>query len=322
MRLAEPALQNYHRPIFTMSMNPAKADLLFARSGHSFADLLALADAHKALPRFPLNIGVRAKVETTTRSILAPNVVGILKGADPALAAQYVAVTAHLDHLGVGTPINGDSIYHGAMDNASGVASLIEIAKAFHTQGIKPRRSLVFVAVCGEEKGLLGSLAYASHPTVPKASLVADINMDEFLPLFPLKHLLVLGAGESSLGALAGEVAREMGYDTVPDPAPDRNIFVRSDQYSFIKTGVPSIALKLQGLPGSPEEKLEKDWNTYRYHAPQDDLTQPVDLAAADDFDAYLLALIRRTADAEARPTWNKDSFFRRFDRTGRASAS
>jgi Zn-dependent M28 family amino/carboxypeptidase len=113
-----------------------------------------------------------------------------------------------------------------------------------------------------------------------------------------------------------------MGYDTVPDPAPDRNIFVRSDQYSFIKTGVPSIALKLQGLPGSPEEKLEKDWNTFRYHAPQDDLTQPVDLAAADDFDAYLLALIRKTADADARPKWNKDSFFRRFDPSGRASAS
>jgi len=115
-------------------------------------------------------------------------------------------------------------------------------------------------------------------------------------------------------------VAMERGYDTVADPAPDRNIFVRSDQYSFIKTGVPSVALKVQGLPGSPEEQMEKDWNTYRYHSPQDDLSQPVDLASADAFDAYLLALLTKVADADARPVWKADSFFRRFDPTGAAS--
>jgi Zn-dependent M28 family amino/carboxypeptidase len=137
--------------------------------------------------------------------------------------------------------------------------------------------------------------------------------MDEFLPLFPLKHLLVLGEGESTLGDAARQVAAQRGYDTLPDPAPDRNIFVRSDQYSFIKTGVPSIALKVEGLPGSAEAQMDKDWNTYRYHSPQDDLTQPVDLQSADDFDAYLLALLTHVADAEARPVWHKASFFKRF---------
>ncbi|WP_293368469.1 M20/M25/M40 family metallo-hydrolase [Phenylobacterium sp.] len=320
MRLAEPALQVYHRPVFSASLNPEKAEVLFAKSGHSFAELLALADAHKPLPRFPLNQGVKAEVVTETHEISSPNVVGVLPGTDPKLKAQYVVVSAHLDHLGVGEPIKGDKVYHGAMDNAAGVAAMIETAKGL--KGHKLKRSIVFVAIAGEEKGLLGSKAFAEHPTVPKAAIVADINMDEFLPLFPLKHLLVLGEGESTLGDMAREVAKARGYDTLPDPAPDRNIFVRSDQYSFIKTGVPSVALKIEGLPGSPEAQMDKDWNTYRYHSPQDDLSQPVDLKSADDFDAYLLALLTRVADAKARPVWKADSFFKRFDTTGAATGA
>ncbi len=321
MRLADPALQNYAAPVFSASMNPERAEALFARSGHSFAELLALADAHAPLPRFALNLSLTATVSGETRAITSPNVAGVLPGSDPALKGQYVVVSAHLDHLGVGQPINGDAIYHGAMDNASGVASMIETARALKAAGARPRRSIVFVAVCGEEKGLLGSRAFAEQPTVPKAAIVADINMDEFLPLFPLRHLLVLGEGESTLGGQARQVAAKLGYDTLPDPAPDRNIFVRSDQYSFIRTGVPSVALMIEGLPGSPEAKIIKDWSTLRYHAPQDDLTQPVDLAAADAFDTYLLAFITTVANAEARPLWNADSFFRRFDVSGAASS-
>ena len=321
MRLAEPALQSYATPVFSASMNPEKAEMLFAGSGHSFAELLALADAHKPLPRFALVPALKASVATQSRTLPSPNVVGLLEGSDPTLKAQYVVVSAHLDHLGVGVPIKGDPVYHGAMDNASGVASLIETAKALHKSGSPLRRSILFVAVCGEEKGLLGSRAFAEHPSVEPSAIVADINMDEFLPLFPLKHLLVLGDGESTLGPQARAVAAAHGYDTLPDPAPDRNIFVRSDQYSFIRTGVPSVALMVEPLPGSPEEKIDKDWNTYRYHSPQDNLDQPVDLKAADDFDAYLVDLVTAVADAPARPVWNKDSFFKRFERTGEAPA-
>jgi Zn-dependent M28 family amino/carboxypeptidase len=319
MRLSDPSMQIYHGPIFAASVNPEKAEVLFAGSGHSFAELLALADAHKPLPRFALKPSLKAEVATTTRAITSPNVVGILPGTDPALKAQYVVVSAHLDHLGVGEPIKGDKVYHGAMDNAAGVAAMIETAKAL--KGHKLKRSIVFVAIAGEEKGLLGSKAYAEKPTVKKSAIVADINMDEFLPLFPLKHLMILGEGESTLGDMAREVAKGRGIDTLPDPAPDRNVFVRSDQYSFIKTGVPSVALKVQGLPGSPEAQMDKDWNTLRYHAPQDDLTQPVDLQSADDFDAFLLAFLTHVADAGPRPVWHKDSFFKRFDVSGGASA-
>src|SRR6185312_15835670 len=172
MRLADPALQTYHRPMFAASVNPASAEALFARSGRSFAEMLALADAHKPLPRFALNQSVTARVVTRTHAIASPNVVGVLPGSDPKLKAQYVVVSAPLDHLGVGEPIKGDKIYHGAMDNAAGVASMIETAKALHARGRRLRRSIVFVAVAGEEKGLLGSKAYAEHPTVPKAAIV------------------------------------------------------------------------------------------------------------------------------------------------------
>ena len=313
MRLAAPDLQIYHGPMFAAQVNPESAQKLFAKSGHTFAELLALADAHKPLPRFALNLSMKASVVTQTHAITSPNVVGVLPGTDPKLKAQYVVVSAHLDHLGVGEPIQGDKVYHGAMDNAAGVAAMIETAKALHGKHAALKRSIVFVAIAGEEKGLLGSKAFAEHPTVKKSAIVADINMDEFLPLFPLKHLLILGEGESTLGDAAREVAAGKGYDTLPDPAPDRNIFVRSDQYSFIKTGVPSVALKVEGLPGSPEAQMDKDWNTYRYHSPQDDLSQPVDLKSADDFDAFLLALLTHVADAKARPVWHKESFFSRF---------
>lgn len=321
MWTAEHALQDYSGKVLSIVFNPAEAETLFARSGHSFAELLALADARKPLPRFPMNLRLKAEVSTKLRTVSSPNVVGVLPGSDPTLRAEYVAVTAHLDHLGVGEPIKGDRVYHGAMDNASGVATMIETAKALHAAGYKPRRTIVFVALTAEEKGLLGSRFYAAHPTPAGAKVVADINMDEFLPLFPLKHLLVLGEGESSLGALARQVAATRGIDTLPDPAPDRNIFVRSDQYSFIKQGVPSVALKVEGAPGSADARLDKDWNTERYHAPQDDLTQPVDIASAHAFNAYVEALVKATADADHRPVWNRDSFFGRFDRTGAATA-
>lgn len=314
MQLAEPALRNYPGTMFTATMNPANSEALFVGSGRTFAEVLALVDAQAPLPRFDLKVGVKATVAAKVRSLSSPNVVGILLGRDPALKSQYVVLSAHLDHLGVGTPIDGDAIYNGAMDNAAGIATMIETARSFRARRERPRRSLVFVAVGGEEKGLLGSRAFAEGPTVPKPAIVANINMDMFLPLFPLKNLLVFGDAESSLGPDARAVATAQGYGVLPDPAPDRNLFVRSDQYSFVRTGVPAIALKMQPVPGSPEAQIEKDFLRLRYHAPQDDLSQPVDLAAADAFNKYLAALTLRVANAEARPRWNADSFFKRFE--------
>jgi Zn-dependent M28 family amino/carboxypeptidase len=222
-------------------------------------------------------------------------------------------LTAHLDHLGVGRPIHGDPIYHGAMDNASGVACLLEIARALKDSQASSKRSLLFAVVTGEEKGLLGSKYFAQHPTVNGRNIVADINVDMFLPLHPLQYLEVQGLNESTLGEDIRGVAQEAGVEVQSDQEPWRNLFIRSDQYSFIRKGIPALAFKFGYVKGSPEEKLRKDWLKNRYHAPSDDTNQPVDVAAAAQFNHIILELAERVANDPEKPQWKKDSFFRRF---------
>lgn len=321
MRIADSDLQDTHGDMFNATVNPAAADKLFAGSGHTLAEMLELVAAARPLPRFPLAVTLRARVAARTEQVESPNVAGILAGSDPALEGQYVVLSAHLDHLGVGEPIAGDRIYNGAMDNAAGVASLLEIARGFRDSagGARPRRSLLFLAVCGEEKGLLGSRYFASHPTVPREAIVADLNIDMFLPLYPLHSLTVEGLDESSLGDDARAVGKAAGIEVVPDRFPDRNVFVRSDQYSFIRQGIPAVACDFGAAPGSAEEQMRRDWLTRRYHAPSDDVNQPVDLAAAARYNQWMLALAERVADESARPRWKPTSFFRRFAPAGAA---
>ncbi len=297
---------------FSAVFNTDRAEMLFSASGHTLAELLPLINDGRRLPRFPLNLRIRAHVAKQVTKVTSQNLAGILPGSDPSLRNEYVVISAHLDHVGIGEPVNGDPIYSGAMDNASGVASLIEVAHSIVESGKRPRRSLLFLAVTGEEKGLLGSEYYATHPTV-KGRIVADVNMDMYNPLFPLRYLEVQGLDESSMGEDIRAVAKAAGVEVQPDQEPEHNRFIRSDQYSFIKTGVPALTFKFSYLPGTPEEKVFKDWLTVRYHAPLDDLEQPVDRAAAAQFDALLETLALRIANADQRPTWNSDSFFRRF---------
>jgi hypothetical protein len=313
MALADPSLEETRGMQFNARINPAHADKIFAASGHTFEEILSASDAGQPLPHFPLNINFRAKTEYRHADLESQNVVGIFTGSDPKLKDEYVVYSAHLDHVGVGQPINGDKIYNGAMDDASGVASLIEIATLLKEQKAKPKRSIVFVAVTGEEKGLLGSRYYATHPTVPGKAIVADINMDMYLPLFPLKYLEVQGLTESTLGDDIREICKKAGIETQADKEPDRNLFIRSDQYNFIREGVPSLAFKFGYADGSPEEKTAKTWLKERYHAPSDDLNQPVDAPAAAQFNRLMLALGERVADTPERPQWKQDSFFRRF---------
>jgi Zn-dependent M28 family amino/carboxypeptidase len=295
------------------SVNPASAERLFAGSTHTFAELLAFADAKKPLPRFALPSSVRARVTVESASVESENVVGLLPGSDPALGREHVVLTAHLDHVGVGAPVNGDRIYNGAMDNASGIATLIEVARTLAAGPARPRRSILFVAVTAEEHGLLGSRYFAGDPTVPRASIVANINMDMFLPLFPMKSVMVLGLDESDLGDRVRDVAKRLGLGVNPDPQPERNRFTRSDQYSFIRQGVPALAMKVGSDPGSPEAEVDARWTKERYHQPSDDLQQPVDLAAAITFTRLVGMLAADLANHTARPQWKPDSFFRRF---------
>jgi Zn-dependent M28 family amino/carboxypeptidase len=188
-----------------------------------------------------------------------------------------------------------------------------EIARLMHAAGARPKRSILFLAVTAEEKGELGSRYFAAHPTVPARQIVADINLDMFLPLYPLKVIEVQGLAESTLGETVRAAAQESGVEVQSDREPEQNRFIRSDQYSFIRQGVPSLAFKFGYEFGSPEEKIRKDWVRDRYHKPSDDLDQPVDQAAAARFDRIILNLLERVANQEARPRWNDDSFFRRF---------
>jgi Zn-dependent M28 family amino/carboxypeptidase len=300
-------------PKVALVVNPEHADKILARSGHSFSEIMAAVEKGGALPHFPLAVKFRTHATVKTWPVKSENLAGVFAGSDAALNKEYVVVSAHLDHLGVGEPVNGDKIYNGAMDDGSGIASLIEIARELKDSDAKPKRSILFLAVTREEKGLLGSQYFATHPPVPVKNIVADLNMDMFLPLFPLKYLEVQGLGESTLGDDVRAVCEAAGVEVQADKQPDHNRFIRSDQYSFIKKGVPALAFKFGWVPGSPEEKTFNDWYKERYHGPADDANQPVDLAAAAQFDDVLEKLALRVADAERRPEWKAESFFRRF---------
>jgi hypothetical protein len=314
MELSDPGPDALPSLPVSIGFNPAHAEMLFAGSGHSFQEVLSALAANQPLPHFPLAVKVRARVAITRSTVKSENIAGLLPGSDPQLRNEYVVVSAHLDHLGIGEPVNGDRIYNGAMDDASGDASLIEIARALKVAHAKPKRSILFLSVTAEEKGELGSEYFAAHPTVA-GSIIADINMDMYLPLFPLKYLEVQGLDESTLGDDIRAVGGAAGVQIQADKEPEHNRFIRSDQYSFIKQGVPALAFKFGWVPGTAEAKTFKAWYAERYHAPSDDLSQPVDLVAAAQFDAILEKLALRVADAEQRPAWKPESFFRRFAR-------
>lgn len=313
MSLADPKMEEGGGMKCAMAFNPEKAERLFAGSGHTFKEILAAADADQPLPKFALPFRLRVKTAAKTSAVESQNVVALLEGSDRKLRNEYVVLSAHLDHLGKAQAVEGDRIFNGAMDNASGIAWLLETARRLKESGLKPRRSLIFVAVTGEEKGLQGSKFFTESPTIKGATMVADINMDMVLPLFPLRYLEVQGLGESTLGADIRAVCAPHKVEVQFDKEPDRNRFIRSDQYSFIKKGIPSLAFKFGWVPGSPQEKIYKDWYRDRYHGLSDDLNQPVDLAGAGEFTQILFELLSRVANADERPRWNDDSFFKRF---------
>jgi Zn-dependent M28 family amino/carboxypeptidase len=313
MALADASLDDTAGQQLSVAFNPARAERLFDGSGHTFAEVLKVADDGKALPHFPLAQSVRATVAVDSQVVESQNVAGIVRGRDPALSNEFVVLTAHLDHVGIGAAINGDTVYNGAMDNASGIATLIEAAKA--VVAARPKRSVVFVAVTAEEKGLLGSRYYALNPTVAKDGIVANINMDMFLPLYPMKTLMVLGLDESDLGDDVRAVATAMDVGVQADPEPQRNRFIRSDQYSFIRQGVPALAMKVGYEEGSPEAATAAAWTHDRYHAPSDDLDQPIDRGAAAAFTKMIGELCLRVANRDSRPQWKDASFFKRFAR-------
>lgn len=311
--LSDRDVQNLSGQLASLTFTSRGAEKLFAGSGHTFAEISQLAKDNKPLPKFALPGTIKMRAALTVDSFIAANVAALVEGTDPALKNEYVVMTSHLDHVGIGRAVNGDAIYNGAMDDASGIAAMLQIAKMLKASGATTKRSILFVAVSGEERGLLGSRYFAAHPTVPLNRIVGDINLDMFLPLYPLKVIEVQGFAESSLGESVRVVARELGVEVQTDREPDQNRFIRSDQYSFIRAGVPALAFKFGYEYGTVDEKTRLAWVRERYHQPSDDLKQPVDLEAAAKFNRVIMGLLRRVADDPTRPSWNADSFFKRF---------
>lgn len=312
MALADPEFDETAGLKTQIIFNPEHAEKLFAGTGHTFAELAALAKDRKALPRFPLPVSLKARASVRKTAVESANVIARLPGSDPALKDEYVVLTAHIDHVGIGEPIDGDRIYNGAMDDGSGSAVLLDMAASLKTE--KLRRSVLIAFLTAEEKGLLGSKYFAAHPTVARKSMVANVNIDMFLPIIPLKVLRVLGLTDSDLGDRVRAVSQSLGVGVIPDPEPLRNLFIRADQYSFIRHGIPSIKFDVSFEPGTPEAQLFKDWLAQRYHAPSDDTRQPVDLGTAALYEEIVRRLVIELANNDARPRWKPDSFFRRYE--------
>jgi Zn-dependent M28 family amino/carboxypeptidase len=313
MDLADPEFDETPGMQLGVACNPASAEKLFAGSGHTFAEIAALGKDRKPLPHFALSVSLKANAVIETKSLESANIVAKLPGSDPALKNEFVVLSAHIDHVGIGAPINGDRIYNGAMDDGSGSALVLDMAANLKAHPEKIQRSILFLLVTAEEKGLLGSKYFAAHPTIPLKSIAADVNVDMFLPIVPLKILKIEGIEESDLGSRSAAVAQSMGVKSIADPEPLRNAFIRSDQYSFIKKGVPAVKVDVGFELGTPEQKIFKDWLTNRYHAPSDDVNQPVNLQTAAGYEEFTRCLLLETANTAARPQWKSNSFFRRY---------
>jgi len=313
MDLADPEFNEVAGLKVAMVFNPASAGALFAGSGHNFAEVAALARDRKELPRFALAVSLKARAAIEKAQTESANVVAKLAGSDAKLKNEYVVLSAHIDHIGIGEPLNGDRIYNGAMDDGSGTAAVLDIAASLKQHPEKLKRSVIFLLVTAEEKGLLGSKYFAARPTVDGKAIVADINIDMFLPIVPLKVLRVQGINDSTLGDDVTAIAKSFGVKAVPDPEPLRNLFVRSDQYNFIRHGIPSVIMDVFYETDSPEAQTFKNWLTERYHAPSDDTDQPVDLHSAALYEQIVRGLLVETANATRRPQWKADSFFKRY---------
>ncbi|SEC49520.1 M28 family peptidase [Terriglobus roseus] len=307
---SDPSLESLPGIKVVGTLTDAGAAKLFAGTGHTPAELTALAKAGMPIPSFKLS-GTLSTVTTSVAGtpFRAPNVIGMVEGSDSKLKKEYVVVSAHLDHLGVRGEGAGDHLYNGAMDNASGSASVIECAKILMAQKTKPKRSILFITLAGEELGELGSSYFARKPTVPKQDIVADLNMDMYLPLFPLRYIEVQGMAESTLGNDARAAFQSNDVEVQFDKQPDENRFVRSDQVNFVKQGIPALAFKFGWTPDSPEMKTFNEWVKTRYHKPSDDLNQPVDKVAAAQFTVVLAQLTTRVANGP-RPEWYPESSF------------
>ena len=291
------------------SFSPQAEPRVFEGSPKTYAQAVADAESSR-VQSFPLAWSVKAERVTEQTRTSSPNVVGVLRGSDPKLRNECIVVSAHLDHLGISEPVKGDSINNGAYDNASGTAMMLEVARAFASLKVKPKRSLVFLNVTGEEKGLQGSDYFARNDAPDSLDVVGDVNLDMVLLLRPLTKVVPIGGEHTSFGPLVERAAKLAGLETAPDPLPAEVVFVRSDQFSFIKQGVPAV-FPVSGNDGSAAGSDEvAHWRVEHYHSPSDDMNQPFDWPSGAKFTSMAFWTAWMAADAREAPRWNPGDFF------------
>lgn len=291
----------------TATISVSAAELVFAGSGHSAAELFRAAQ-DGTLKGFALPGTLALAAHTRIEPLQSRNVVAKLPGADAVLAREHLVYSAHLDHLGVGAPVKGDRIYNGALDNALGVSILLEVARILHANAA-PKRSLLFVATTGEEQGLLGAQWFAAHPP---GTLAAAINLDMPMLLAPSSDVVPIGAGHSSLQAFLQQAAQDVGVGLTPDPFPEENAFVRSDQYAFVRAGIPALYLDGGSTPTTDLDPkvVQRDFLRHCYHQPCDDARQPIQYGDAARLARLSARIGLLVGNAVQRPLWKPGDFF------------
>jgi hypothetical protein len=304
---------DYHPEIEgNATINVPSAGDLFNGTPITFEEALDAADAGQPMST-PLGVTVTLSQKSAHEEASSANVIGVLRGSDPLLRDEYVVFSAHLDHVGVGTAVNGDDIYNGYYDNAMGVALMIEAARAFTAMPVAPRRSILFVALTGEERGLLGSDYFAHYPTVPTDAIVANVNLDMPLFLYPVADVIAFGAEHSSLETLIASAITAEDFVLTPDPIPEEVIFIRSDQYSFVRQGTPAVYLMPGFTSSDPDidgEAAFRDHLATHYHRPSDEASRPFHIESALRFARANVRIGLAIADDDLRPVWNEGDFF------------
>lgn len=274
-----------------------------------------LAEAAEGTPAgFELKAQASLKRESTlSDKFESPNVLAVLEGSDPKLKDEFVVLTAHLDHIGVRETDEGEKVNNGALDNASGVSILLEVARAYVRANERPKRSILFAIVTAEEKGLLGAEYFVHYPTVEKSSMVANVNVDMPILLYDFTDMVAFGADRSSLGPITEQALAKIGVSMSPDPMPEQGIFTRSDHYRFVQQGVPSVFLVTgwaEGVSGRDGGAIFRQFLGNTYHSPGDNLSQAIDYSAGAKFAHANWLIASAIANGEARPTWNEGDFF------------
>ncbi len=297
----EPALA------FSGWVTQEAGEKIAASVGKTTAQLLQMADS-RDFRAVTLPLRFRGHAPAKIRQIETRNVVAMVEGSDPQLKNEAVVFSAHWDHLGVGDPVDGDTIYHGAVDNGTGCGMLLEVARAWAGLPEKPRRSAIFLLPTSEEAGLLGSRYFGEHPSIPAGRIAAALNFDAFQPWGRTRDIIVNGAERTTIYPVVQEAAARFGFTISPDPRPEAGSYYRSDHFSFARVGIPSFSIEegrdLAGRPAGTGEKLFADFNDHRYHQPSDKYNDDWDMSGMEEIARFGLLIGVNVANSPKLPTW------------------